>query len=78
MTASYRSLMRCPKCYKKGVSSRYRNPGEDHYACRYCDWYAYAAGWDDSDVLGRNQLARLNPDHPLAPAIVRPDPVVES
>lgn len=61
------SYLRCPDCHKRGVSLRLS--AEDHYACRYCDWYAFtrgSQGWDPS-AADREQLRIANPLHELAP-----------
>ena len=62
------TLMECPNCNKHGVSIRMRNNGEDHFGCRYCDWFAYCDGFYIEDVMNRQLLRRLNPRHELAPA----------
>lgn len=62
---SARSLMTCPGCRKRGVNLRLGR--EDHWACRYCHWFAYSAGADQVDVEGRIALRARNLLHPSAP-----------
>jgi hypothetical protein len=54
-------LLVCPDCDKQGVRLKLRPYNEDHYACRYCDWYAFAGGHDPQDVTGRSALSEANP-----------------
>lgn len=51
---------RCPGCTKKGVWLKLG--ADDCWCCRYCEWYAYAAGEEDSDFRNRNRLAAINPN----------------
>lgn len=50
----------CPNCGRRGVTLRLAN--EDHYGCRYCDWYAFTNGLDAPDVVNRSALAEMNPE----------------
>ena len=61
------TLMKCPECMKFGVSTRLRPDGEDHYACRYCGWWAYCDGTYQYDLENRQKLADLNPTHEQRP-----------
>lgn len=65
-----RTYMRCPGCKKKGVTLRLRNNGEDHYGCRYCDWFAFTSEEYRSDVERRRLLYAINPIKPLRGAHV--------
>ena len=55
------TFMRCPECAKKGVTLR-MTTSEDHYGCRYCDWYTFTSGSDAIDIQRRRALAEANPD----------------
>jgi hypothetical protein len=50
----------CPNCGRKGVTLRLGR--EDHFGCRYCDWYAFNDGLDEPDVVNRSALAEMNPE----------------
>jgi hypothetical protein len=50
----------CPECGKKGVTLRL-STSEDHWGCRYCDWYAFTSGDDRQDAEGRRALEEANP-----------------
>ena len=50
----------CPGCGRKGVTLRL-STSEDHWACRYCDWYAFSFGEDEPDRVQRRRLAEANP-----------------
>lgn len=52
----------CPDCGKKGVTLRLRPHGEDHYGCRYCDWYFFADVPDQVDREQRERFWQVNPD----------------
>lgn len=52
----------CPACTKRGVSWRARPYDEDHYSCRYCNWYAFTQGNERRDVAELARLAAANPD----------------
>lgn len=56
-----RKLVRCPDCGKRGVYSNL-NGSDDSVQCRYCDWYAFQNGNDDSDIRERNRLVAANPE----------------
>jgi hypothetical protein len=54
MTAHY---LRCPGCFKRGVTLRMPNGG-DCYVCRYCGWNAYAEG-EGVDATRRGELFQM-------------------
>jgi DNA-directed RNA polymerase subunit RPC12/RpoP len=57
---NYNLRYRCPQCARKGVTTRFGSQGEDYYACRYCDWWAFTQG--QSDAEARHQLVLANFD----------------
>jgi ribosomal protein L37AE/L43A len=50
----------CPDCKRKGVTLRL-NTSEDHWGCRYCDWYTFTSGSDAQDMEARAALEEANP-----------------
>lgn len=51
---------RCPDCNKAGVTLRYRPGGEDHYACRYCEFYCFTMPGDETDARQMDRLRAVN------------------
>lgn len=51
----------CPECGKKGVTHRFAPNGEDHWKCRYCEFYCFSLGEYEGDVRLRNMLRQANP-----------------
>jgi hypothetical protein len=57
---------RCPDCEKRGVTLRLRVRGEDHYGCRYCDWFAYTLSDSRLDIEQLRRLQEVNPNETVS------------
>lgn len=56
---------RCPECLRKGVHFRFAANGEDHYRCKYCEFYTYNSDEFASDAVKLRNLAAANPGAPI-------------
>lgn len=52
--------MICPDCQKRGVTLRLR--AEDHWGCRYCDFFCFTSSDMEVDKERRARLRLANPD----------------
>lgn len=55
-------FLRCPECKKRGVHHKLKSHGEDNFACRYCDWYAFTVQPGAEDKARLAALKNENPD----------------
>lgn len=69
MAHTVTTFMRCPDCLRKGVSRRWGRGSGDFYGCRYCEWYAYDEGYQESDVRERARLREVNPGDTRIPLV---------
>ena len=59
MTRRGKKFLTCPDCGKRGVWMHLSS--EDGWKCRYCGFWAYANGEDNTDRWERQRLAAANP-----------------
>jgi tRNA(Ile2) C34 agmatinyltransferase TiaS len=53
---------RCPDCGRKGVYFKMGTNGEDHYKCRYCDFYFFTDGESKIDRENEGRWKSVQPN----------------